>query len=123
MHLSTSTCVELGPGDNHKRESLNMADRVLCKLDSIRKPLLRAAGWWIVATIALFGLVDVAQSHAQSPAENKGQGIAGRIPIRPVSRDRQGGAAANRRPQRPAKPLYRHTGATRLEDGTRKVPR
>jgi uncharacterized protein (TIGR03435 family) len=53
-----------------------MANRVVRKLDFIRNPLLCAAGGWIVATIALFGLVDAAKSQAPSAAENKGQGIA-----------------------------------------------
>jgi uncharacterized protein (TIGR03435 family) len=54
-----------------------MADRVVRKLDFIMKVLLSAAGWLIVAAIALFGSVDAAQSQAQSPAGNKGQDIAG----------------------------------------------
>jgi hypothetical protein len=51
-----------------------MAGRIVRKLDLIRKPLLSAAGWLIVAAIALFGFA--AQSQAQAPTANKGQGIA-----------------------------------------------
>ena len=54
-----------------------MADRVARKLNLTRKFLLRVAGWLTVAAVALFGLVDAAQSRAQSPAENKPQGIQG----------------------------------------------
>jgi uncharacterized protein (TIGR03435 family) len=54
-----------------------MADRIARKLDLTRYLLLGMAGWLIVAVIALFGLVDVAQSQAQSPADNPAQGIAG----------------------------------------------
>ena len=54
-----------------------MADRVARKLNLTRKFLLRVAGWLTVAAVALFGLVDAAQSRAQFPAENKPQGIEG----------------------------------------------
>ena len=51
-----------------------MDGRIMRKLDLIWKPLLSAAGWLIVAAIALFGFA--VQSRAQSPTENKDQGIA-----------------------------------------------
>lgn len=51
-----------------------MADRVVRKLDFIRKLLLRANGWLIVAAIALFGFA--AQSQAPPPTATKGQGVA-----------------------------------------------
>jgi uncharacterized protein (TIGR03435 family) len=54
-----------------------MADRVARKLNLTRKFLLRVAGWLTVAAVALFGLVDAAQSRAQAPADNKPQGIEG----------------------------------------------
>ncbi len=54
-----------------------MTDRVARKLKLTRKLLLSVAGWLTVAAVALFGLVDAAQSRAQSPADNKPQGIAG----------------------------------------------
>jgi uncharacterized protein (TIGR03435 family) len=53
-----------------------MTDRVARKLDFTRKLLLSVAGWLVVAAIALFGLVDAAQSRAQSPTGNKTQSIA-----------------------------------------------
>jgi uncharacterized protein (TIGR03435 family) len=40
------------------------------------KLLLSVAGWLTVAAVALFVLVDTAQSRAQSPTDNKTQGIA-----------------------------------------------
>ena len=51
-----------------------MAGRIMRKLDLIRKPLLSAAGWLILAAIALFGFA--VQSRAQSTTANKDQGIA-----------------------------------------------
>ena len=54
-----------------------MTDRVARKLKLTRKLLLSVAGWLTVAAVALFGLVDAAQSRAQSPADNKPQGIVG----------------------------------------------
>jgi uncharacterized protein (TIGR03435 family) len=54
-----------------------MSDRIARKLDFTRNLLLDVAGWLIVAMIALFGLVDVAQSQAQSPTDKAAQGIAG----------------------------------------------
>jgi uncharacterized protein (TIGR03435 family) len=51
-----------------------MADRVVFKLDFTKKLLLNAAGWLIVAAIALFGFA--AQSQTQSPTANNGQDIA-----------------------------------------------
>jgi uncharacterized protein (TIGR03435 family) len=53
-----------------------MTDRVARKLDFTRKLSLSLAGWLVVAAIALFGLVDAAQSRAQSPTGNKTQSIA-----------------------------------------------
>jgi uncharacterized protein (TIGR03435 family) len=53
-----------------------MADRVVFKLDFTKKFLLNAVGWLAVAAITFFGLVDAAQSRAQSPTANNGQGIA-----------------------------------------------
>jgi uncharacterized protein (TIGR03435 family) len=53
-----------------------MTDLVVRKLHSTRKLLLNLAGWLTVAAVALFGLVDAAQSRAQSPTENKAQSIA-----------------------------------------------
>jgi uncharacterized protein (TIGR03435 family) len=54
-----------------------MAHRAARKLHPAKSLLLNMAGWLIVAAIALFGLVDSAKSQAQTPAPNKGQGIAG----------------------------------------------
>ena len=53
-----------------------MADRVARKLDFTRKLLLSVAGWLTVAAIALFGLVDAAQSRAQTATDNKLPSIA-----------------------------------------------
>ena len=53
-----------------------MTDLVVRKLHLTRKLLLNLAGWLTVAAVALFGLVDAAQSRAQSPTENKTQSIA-----------------------------------------------
>jgi uncharacterized protein (TIGR03435 family) len=53
-----------------------MTDLVVRKLHFTRKLLLNLAGWLTVAAVALFGLVDAAQSRAQSPTENKTQSIA-----------------------------------------------
>jgi uncharacterized protein (TIGR03435 family) len=53
-----------------------MAEPARSKLNCSRKLLLHIAGWLTVAAIALFGLVDAAQSRAQAP-ENKAQGIVG----------------------------------------------
>ncbi len=52
-----------------------MADYVVRKLDFTRNFVLNAAAWLIVAAIALFGLVDAAQSRAQTATPTKGQGI------------------------------------------------
>ena len=49
-----------------------MTDRVVRKLHFTPKPLLRVAGWLTVAAVALFVLV----AAAQSPTDNKSQGIA-----------------------------------------------
>ena len=54
-----------------------MAHRAARKLHPAKSLLLNMAGWLIVAAIALFGLVDSTKSQAQTPAPNKGQGIAG----------------------------------------------
>ena len=54
-----------------------MADRVARKLNFTRKLLLSVAGWLTVAAVALFGLVDAAQSGAQTPTDNKPPSIAG----------------------------------------------
>jgi hypothetical protein len=51
-----------------------MADRIVRKLDFVKKLLLRACGWLIVAAIAMFGFAP--QIQAQSPTANKGQDIA-----------------------------------------------
>jgi uncharacterized protein (TIGR03435 family) len=51
-----------------------MADRIVRKLDFVKKLLLRACGWLIVAAIAMFGFA--LQIQAQSPTANKGQDIA-----------------------------------------------
>jgi uncharacterized protein (TIGR03435 family) len=53
-----------------------MTDLVVRKLHFTRKLLLSMAGWLTVAAVALFGLVDAAQSRAQSPTDNKTQSIA-----------------------------------------------
>jgi uncharacterized protein (TIGR03435 family) len=53
-----------------------MTDLVVRKLHFTRKLLLNLAGWLTVTALALFGLVDAAQSPAQSPTENKTQSIA-----------------------------------------------
>jgi uncharacterized protein (TIGR03435 family) len=53
-----------------------MADRVARKLNFTRKLLLRVAGWLAVAAVALFGLVDAAQSRAQIATDNKPPSIA-----------------------------------------------
>ena len=53
-----------------------MADRVARKLNFTRKLLLSVAGWLTVAALALFGLVDAAQSRAQTPTDNKLPSIA-----------------------------------------------
>ncbi len=53
-----------------------MTDLVMRKLHFTRKLLLSVAGWLTVAAVALFGLVDAAQSRAQSPTDNKTQSIA-----------------------------------------------
>jgi uncharacterized protein (TIGR03435 family) len=53
-----------------------MTNLVVRKLHFTRKLLLSVAGWLTVAAVALFGLVDAAQSRAQSPTENKTQSIA-----------------------------------------------
>jgi hypothetical protein len=54
-----------------------MADRVAGKLNLTIRLFLSTAGGLIMAAVALFGLVDTAQSRAQSTTENKTQGIAG----------------------------------------------
>jgi hypothetical protein len=51
-----------------------MADRIVRKLDFVKKLLLSTSGWLIVAAIAMFGFA--AQIQAQSPTANKGQDIA-----------------------------------------------
>jgi uncharacterized protein (TIGR03435 family) len=51
-----------------------MADRIVRKLDFVKKLLLSACGWLIVAAIAMFGFA--LQIQAQSPTANKGQDIA-----------------------------------------------
>jgi bla regulator protein blaR1 len=53
-----------------------MTDRVVRKLYFTRKLLLSVAGWLAVPAVTLFGLVDAAQSRAQSPTDNKTQSIA-----------------------------------------------
>ena len=53
-----------------------MADRVARKLNFTSKLLLSVAGWLTVAALALFGLVDAAQSRAQTPTDNKPPSIA-----------------------------------------------
>ena len=53
-----------------------MIDRVVRKLNFTRKLLLSVAGWLTVAAVVLFGLVDAAQSRAQTATENQTQGIA-----------------------------------------------
>jgi hypothetical protein len=53
-----------------------MTDLVVRKLHFTRKLLLNLVGWLTVAAVALFGLVDAAQSRAQSPTNNKTQSIA-----------------------------------------------
>ena len=53
-----------------------MTDHVVRKLHFTTKLLLSVAGWLTVAAVALFGLVDAAQSRAQAPTENKTQSIA-----------------------------------------------
>jgi uncharacterized protein (TIGR03435 family) len=52
-----------------------MTDRVVRKLNFTRKLLLSVAGWLTVAAVVLFGLVDAAKSRAQTPTDNKTQGI------------------------------------------------
>jgi len=72
--MLVSTSQALKSRGNCKRVDLpKMAGCMVRKLDLIRKPLLSAPGL-IVGAIALF--VFAAQSQAQSPRENKGQGIA-----------------------------------------------
>jgi uncharacterized protein (TIGR03435 family) len=51
-----------------------MGDRIVRKLDFVKRPLLSATGWLTVAAIAMFGFA--AQIQAQSPTANKGQDIA-----------------------------------------------
>jgi len=53
-----------------------MTDRVVRKLNFTRELLLSVAGWLTVAAVVLFGLVDAAQSRAQTATENQTQGIA-----------------------------------------------
>jgi uncharacterized protein (TIGR03435 family) len=53
-----------------------MIDRVVRKLNFTRKLLLSVAGWLTVAAVVFFGLVDAAQSRAQSATDNKTQTIA-----------------------------------------------
>jgi uncharacterized protein (TIGR03435 family) len=53
-----------------------MADRVARKLNFTIKLLLNVAGWLTVAAVVLFGLVDAAQSRAQTPTDNKTPSIA-----------------------------------------------
>jgi hypothetical protein len=60
-----------------REDSRIMTDRVMRKPGSTRKLFLSVAGGLTVAAVALFGLVDPAQSRAQSTTENKTQGIAG----------------------------------------------
>jgi hypothetical protein len=61
------TSVELGQDSNHKEEIPGkMVYRIVRKLDLIRELLLSAAGWLIVAAIALFGFAaqdDLPLSH------------------------------------------------------------
>jgi uncharacterized protein (TIGR03435 family) len=54
-----------------------MAHRAARKLYPAKNLLLSLAGWLIVAAIALFGLVEAAESRAQTPASGKAQGIVG----------------------------------------------
>jgi uncharacterized protein (TIGR03435 family) len=51
-----------------------MADRIVRKLDFVKKLLINASGWLIVAAIAMFGFA--AQIQTQSPTAKKGQNIA-----------------------------------------------
>jgi uncharacterized protein (TIGR03435 family) len=53
-----------------------MTDRFVRKLDFTKKLLLSVAGWLTVAAVVLFGLVDTAQSRAQSPTAITAQSIA-----------------------------------------------
>src|ERR1700743_1790602 len=53
-----------------------MTDGVVRKVHFTPTLLLRVAEWLTVAVIALFVLVDSAQSRAQTPADNKTQSIA-----------------------------------------------
>jgi len=53
-----------------------MTDRVVRKLHFTTKFLLSLAGWLTVIAVTLFGLVDAAQSRAQSPTDSKTQSIA-----------------------------------------------
>src|ERR1700758_3319381 len=68
-------CPEL-PGADLKRGIRIMTDRGVRKLHFTPRFLLRVAGWLTVAAVALFVLVAAAQSRAQSPTDNKAQGIA-----------------------------------------------
>jgi uncharacterized protein (TIGR03435 family) len=54
-----------------------MTNRVARKLNLTRNLLLCVAGWLTVAAVALFGLVDAAQSRAQIPGPNKTQAFEG----------------------------------------------
>jgi uncharacterized protein (TIGR03435 family) len=54
-----------------------MINRVARKRHFARKLLLRVAGLLAGASLAFLGFVDTAQSMAQSPAQNKAQGIEG----------------------------------------------
>jgi hypothetical protein len=54
-----------------------MAERVAGKLNLTIKLFLSMAGGLVMAAVALFSLVDTAQSRAQSTTENKTQSIAG----------------------------------------------
>jgi uncharacterized protein (TIGR03435 family) len=72
MQVSTSQALK-SRGNCKKGDLPKMAGCIVGKLDLIRKPLLSAAGL-IVGAIALFGFA--AQSQAQSPRANQGQGIA-----------------------------------------------
>jgi uncharacterized protein (TIGR03435 family) len=53
-----------------------MTDRVARRPNFTTKLVLSLAGWSAIAVIALFGLVDAAQSRAQAPMENNPQSIA-----------------------------------------------
>jgi uncharacterized protein (TIGR03435 family) len=53
-----------------------MTDRLVGKLDFSKKLWLGVGGSLTLAAVALFGLVDAAQSRAQSPTDNKAQNIA-----------------------------------------------